>query len=184
MLKLHLGSGTRTLKGFYNVDIEGHTNVDFVQDIRDLSNFPSETVDEIYTSHSFEYFDRQEAELVLKEWKRVLKKKGKVFITVPNFKSLIQIYESSGENLDKILGPLFGRWQNNGSETTLYHKTVWDFNSLSQALLKAGFVNVAIFDPTEYLASIDSDYDDYSLAFNPHMDRKGIQVSLAMTGTN
>ena len=92
MLKLHLGSGTRTLKGFYNVDIEGHTNVDFVQDIRDLSNFPSETVDEIYTSHSFEYFDRQEAELVLKEWKRVLKKKGKVFITVPNFKSLIQIY--------------------------------------------------------------------------------------------
>jgi SAM-dependent methyltransferase len=184
MTKLHLGSGARTLKGFYNVDIEGHANVDYVQNIRDLSNFESKTVSEIYTSHSFEYFDREEAEVVLKEWKRVLKKNGKIYISVPDFESLIQIYIASGRNLEKILGPLFGRWKNVGNDTTLYHRTVWDFTSLSRALSSAGFVDIAIFDPIQYLESIDPDYDDYSLAFNPHMDKTGIQVSLAIVATN
>lgn len=183
MSKLHLGSGARTLNGFYSIDIEGHSNVDYVQDIRDLSNFLSGTITEIYTSHSFEYFDRLDAELVLTEWKRVLKKEGKIYITVPDFKSLIKIYESSGE-LGKILGPLFGRWKNAGNNAIIYHRTVWDFNSLSLALSKAGFVDVAIFNPIEYLESIDPAYDDYSLAFSPHKDRTGIQVSLAITATN
>jgi predicted SAM-dependent methyltransferase len=184
MVKLHLGSGAKTLKGFMSVDIEDHPNVEHVQDIRDLTDFSSGSVEEIYTSHSFEYFDRQDAELVLREWKRVLKKTGKIYITVPDFKSLLLVYESSGEDLDKILGPLFGRWKNVGTNATIYHKTVWDYNSLSRAMIKAGFIDVASFNPVKYLESIDPNYDDYSLAFNPHMDRNGIQISLAISGTN
>jgi hypothetical protein len=45
----------------------------------------------------------------------------------------------------------------------------------------SGFKEVKTFDPVEYLGNIDEMYDDYSLAFYPHMDSSGIQVSLALT---
>jgi len=75
--KLHLGCGKRFLEGFIHVDFEPHPNVQYVRDIGDLSIFDSGTIDEIYCSHAFEYFDRKEAGLVLKEWFRELKMTGK-----------------------------------------------------------------------------------------------------------
>jgi predicted SAM-dependent methyltransferase len=181
-MKLHLGSGRRTLKGFLQVDIEPWPNVDIVSDIGDLTMIDIASVDEIYTSHSFEYFDARQAVSVLAEWKRVLRRGGKLFISVPDFASLVRIYEETGD-LSKIIGPLFGRWESVKVEGAIYHRTVYDFDSLSEALRLAGFSQIELFDPVKYLADTDPDYDDYSLAYFPHMDRRGIQVSLCVSCT-
>ncbi len=177
LMKLHLGCGKRFLPGFVHVDIQSFDHVNFVAGIDNLEFIESESVSEIYSSHSFEYFDRNQAREVLKEWRRVLTPGGAIFLTVPNFSALVEIY-SKTKDLDAVIGPLFGRWDNSGK--ILYHRTVWDHLSLQLALESCGFDQVETFNPIEYLAGIDLQYDDYSLAFFPHMNREGIQVSLAI----
>jgi len=179
-MKLHLGSGKRRLKGFTQIDIEPGPCTDIVSDISRLQVIKNSSVEEIYSSHSFEYFDALQAPDVLAEWKRVLIPGGKLYLSVPDLKKLIQIYLDS-QSLSSIIGPLFGRWQNPQSGETLYHRTVWDFNSLRDFLRDAGFRDIEEFDPVLYLGSIDEGYDDFSLAYFPHMDRRGTQVSLCIS---
>jgi len=179
MIKLHLGCGKRVLNGWVHVDISDYEHIDFNQSIRDLSMFSDNTVETIYSSHALEYFDRNEVVSVLTERGRVLTKTGMLYIAVPDFLSLIQIYSEKGD-LGNILGPLFGKMNSGIANQLIYHKTVYDESSLSLLLHECGFVNVEKYDPVQFLSEIDKDYDDHSLAFFPHMDRNGIQVSLCL----
>jgi len=176
-MKLHLGSGRRFLQGFTHVDLEKFPHVDYVGGIDNLSQFDDYSVDEIYCSHALEYFDRYMVGSVLKEWYRVLKKGAKLYVTVPDFDALVKVYGVTSD-LQKVIGPLFGRWEN--STETLYHRTVWNYVDLKNELESSGFSGVSKFDPVSYLAEIDPSFDDYSLAYFPHMDRSGIQISLAL----
>lgn len=180
-MKLHLGSAGRRLPGFLNVDREFSEGIDVVADVADLSAFGEGTVEEIYSSHTFEYFDREEAAVVLQEWSRVLEPSGRLYLSVPDFEQLLEIYHISG-SLQTVIGPLFGKWHNPNNSETIYHRTVWDRASLIDALEAAGFAEVETFNPIDFLGNIDRSYDDYSLAFYPHMDRTGVQVSLCLTG--
>jgi predicted SAM-dependent methyltransferase len=180
-VRLHLGSARRRLKGFLNVDIEQNDGVDLVSDVKDLRAFSDSSVEEIYSSHTLEYFDRDEVKAVLAEWHRVLVPGGKLYVSVPDLNQLIRIYEHTGD-IRYVLGPLFGKWHNPNDGETLYHRTVWDFTSLKTQLEESGFASISRFEPIEYLGSIDQNFDDYSLAFFPHMDRSGIPVSLCIQG--
>ncbi len=181
-MKLHLGCGKRYLKNFVHVDYSNYDHIDFIADVSNLNFIESETVDEIYSSHTLEYFDFEESFLVMKEWKRTLKPGGKIYIAVPDFDSLIKIYDMTGKDITKIRGPLFGKWLITQKETFLYHKSFWNFHLLEDLMLRTGFENVNTFNPFEYLNTVDPEYDDYSLAFYPHFDKNGIQVSLCLTG--
>jgi SAM-dependent methyltransferase len=178
-MKLHLGCGKRQLAGYVHVDIADFPHIDLRTSVDNLEFFNSETVEEIYASHTFEYFDRIEAPKVLSEWYRVLKPEGRLYVTVPDFDSLIKIYQESN-SLNKIIGPLFGRWIIGENLNPIFHKTVWNEIEFSTVLEDSGFKSVERFNPVEYLSAIDTNYDDHSLAFFPHMNRKGIQVSLAL----
>lgn len=176
-MKLHLGCGRRYLKGFVHIDLANFEHIDYKAPINDLSDFDSSSVTEIYCSHAFEYFDRNEALPVLFEWRRVLKHEGKLYLVVPDFDRIIQIYLKT-RMLPDVIGPLFGRWKLN--EAYIYHKTVWNEDDLISALLEAGFQRVERFLPEDYLSKIDENYDDHSLAYFPHMDKNGIPFSLAL----
>lgn len=179
-IKLHLGCGKRYLKGFVHVDIDDSENLDYVSSLDNLEFIGDKSVSEIYCSHSLEYYDRFEAVKVLLEWKRVLVPGGKIYITVPDFNALVTIYKESGD-IRKILGPLFGRWRI--EDEYIYHRTCWDFLSLSNLLDELGYKNIERFSPEDYLTQYDDNYDDYSLAYVPHKDKSGIQVSLAVVAT-
>jgi predicted SAM-dependent methyltransferase len=185
-MKLHLGCGKRYLEGFFHIDIAHFPHIDLISSIDKLDAFENNSCELIYSSHSLEYFDRFQTVQVLKEWNRVLKKGGRLLLTVPDFRKLVEIYLETS-NLANIIGPLFGRWPlfdaQNEVINTLYHRTVWDRQSLSAALEEAGFEDVEEFDPVKFLESIDSDYDDHSLAYFPHMDRAGTQISLCLSAT-
>jgi|688.fasta_scaffold06660_10 predicted SAM-dependent methyltransferase len=178
-VRLHLGAAKRRLKGFLNVDREASDGVDLVTDVKDLSAFADSSVAEIYSSHTLEYFDRDEVRDVLAEWNRVLTPGGKLNVTVPDLNQLIKIYGQT-KDISRILGPLFGKWHNPINGETLYHRTVWDFASLKMFLENSGFASISTFDPVDYLGSIDKNFDDYSLAYFPHMDRNGIPISLSV----
>lgn len=176
-MKLHLGCWHRNIPGFINVDIVDFPHIHYKSNINDLSMFESESVELIYSSHSFEYFDRIEAIEVLKEWRRVLKPDGILRIAVPDFDKLIQIYLKTGE-IERILGPLYGKMEidtPNGSDL-LYHKTTYTFESLKKLLENNGFTGVKRYD---WRKTIHKDYDDHSQAYFPHMDKdNGILLSL------
>lgn len=179
-VELYLGSGKRHIPGFVHVDLDDHPHLDHTHDIADLPMFSDNSADLIYTSHSFEYFDRQEGERVLKEWYRVLKPGGVLRIAVPDFEAIVRVYLKYKKDLEHkgILGPLFGRMsiQEKGKNKIIYHKTVYNFKSLKKMLQSAGFKNIHRYD---WRKTIHKSYDDHSQAYIPHLDKKnGILLSL------
>lgn len=173
-MKLHLGCGKRNIPGFINIDIAKFPHIHHRRPLNNLSIFKNNQVDLIYCCHAFEYFDRLEAIEVLKEWRRVLKKGGVLRLAVPDFENLVKVYKKYGK-LQQIVGPLYGRWPVPGTGKIVYHKTVYDFKDLKKLLKENGFGKVKRYD---WKKTIHKDYDDYSQAYIPHMDQKGILVSL------
>ncbi|RLA80157.1 MAG: methyltransferase [Epsilonproteobacteria bacterium] len=175
--KLHLGCGSKYIPGFLHCDLANYEHIDYKQDMRDLSIFEDNSIDLIYCCHALEYFDRHQVVLVLKEWFRVLKKGGILRLAVPDFEAIVKVYLKY-QDLDHqgILGPLYGKWQNSNSEENLYHKTTWDLKSLTKVLKDLGFSDVQRYNIED---TIHKDYDDYSAAYVPHMDKEnGILISL------
>ena len=170
-MKLHLGCGSRFIPGYVHIDAVPYEHLDHVASIDQLDFIESDSVSVIYACHVLEHFRRRDLPRVLKEWARVLKRGGILRISVPDFESIIRIYSVS-ENLDDVVGPLFGR------QNYLYnfHYNVFDFTSLSKNLEECGLGKVTRYDwrDTEHAG-----IDDYSQAYFPHMDKEfGIQVSL------
>jgi predicted SAM-dependent methyltransferase len=175
-LQLNLGCWKRYIPGFIHIDQADFPHIDYKTSIDKLYMFSDETVDLIYCSHALEYFDRQTAKTVLKEWYRVLKNNGILRLAVPDFEALIKVYEQYGD-LSKILGPLFGRMEILTPEPKLiFHKTVYDFTSLKNLLESENFSEIKRYD---WRNTIHKDYDDHSHAYIPHMDKEnGLLISL------
>lgn len=170
-MKLHLGCGRRFIPGFIHIDAVDYPHVDHVATIDNLSFIQDGTVDLIYNCHVLEHFKRREVERVLREWLRVLKPRGVLRVSVPDFAALCEVYQRY-QKLDLVIGALFGR------QDYLYniHYNVFDFAALSDQLEGAGFTDVRRYDwrETEHAA-----IDDYSQAYIPHMDKEnGMLISL------
>lgn len=174
---LHLGCWKRDIPGFINIDLCDLPHIHHQSSIDDLSMFEDNSIDLIYSSHAFDYFDRVEAKRVLAEWARVLKPGATLRLSIPDFDKLIEVYKKTGE-LGKIIGPLFGRWETTSPNgpIVLHEKTVYNFDDLSKLLSENGFKNVRRYD---WRQTIHKDYDDHSQAYYPHMDKEnGIMISL------
>lgn len=180
-IKLHLGCGKRYIPGFVHVDLDSFPHIDYQSDVAHLPMFEDESVSLIYSSHTLEYFDRIEVQEVLKEWRRVLRPGGILRVAVPDFEALVKVYQQHGD-LGKIVGPLYGRIiiKTPDGEKAAYHKTVYDFKALKDVLEQAGFKNVQRYD---WRNTIHRDYDDFSQAYIPHMDKEhGLLISLNVEG--
>jgi predicted SAM-dependent methyltransferase len=178
-LQLHLGCGARYIPGFVHVDLDDFPHIDHRLSIDRLPMFEDETVDLIYCSHAFTYFDRVAALDVLKEWRRVLKPGGVLRLSVPDFAALARLYQETGQ-MSRIIGPLYGRMEieTSSGRQLIFHKTAYDQASLEALCREAGFRTCSAYDWRE---TVHRDYDDFSQAYYPHMDKEhGLQISLNM----
>ena len=173
MVKLNLGCGKRDFgSDWIHIDGAEYPHLDS-QNIESL-DYRNKSVDLIYASHVIEYFDRREVLSVLKEWKRVLRIDGVLRIAVPDFYQMAKLYLVDSYDLEKFLGPLYGKMVM--LKKTIYHKTVYDFNDLKELLEEVGFRNIKKYDWRE---TDHSDFDDHSQAYIPHMDKEnGTLISL------
>ena len=176
-MKLHLGCGKRFLPSYTHIDLSSYPHIDYIHDIKTLPMIKDASVQLIYTSHTLEYFDRIEVGSVLDEWNRVLLHGGLLRLAVPNFSALVDVYKQTN-SLDKIIGPLYGRWEVI-KDKYIYHKTVYDFISLKRLLQAHGFSNVRIWDWEQVFIGELASYDDYCKAYVPHLDfNHGTHISL------
>jgi predicted SAM-dependent methyltransferase len=166
-MKLNLGCGkTNFGPDWIHIDKTNYSHI-YSNNIVDLP-FNNDSIELIYSSHTIEYFDREEVVEVLKKWKQKLKKNGILRLSVPNFKVYTKLYIEEKINLKQCLGPFYGKWKTKNDDNYIYHKTVYDYNDLYNILNNVGFKNIKLWDwkNTEH-----SHIDDYSQAYIPHMDK-------------
>ena len=175
MTKLHIGCGWRNFgEEWIHIDGGDYSHVNDY-DVKNLP-FENNSVDLIYTSHLIAYFDRDEIKDIFKEWYRILKTDGVLRIATPDAETMFDLYLTPGFNLELegILGPLYGKMKM--GDTYIYHKTVYDFESLNNALTNIGFKDVKLYNWRE---TEHSNFDDHSQAYLPHMDKEnGFLISL------
>jgi len=145
-LKLHLGSGTKYLDGYINIDFPQsehsviEVKADIYKDIRKLE-YDDDSVDEIRTHHVLEHFSRQEALKLLAQWRRWLKPHGLLHIETPDFKKSAEAYINAGKKRRFELGRhIFGSQEAKWA----YHLDFWDAGKFRYVLGKLGFVNIRL----------------------------------------
>ena len=175
-MKLHIGCGDRIIDGWANIDQVQREGVE-IWDVRRLScGYGNAEI--IYASHVLEYFDEREVLAVLKDWYSALRPGGILRLSVPNIESLITVYQKT-RSIANIVGPMYGRMA--VGQELIYHKTIYDYATLSFLLRVVGFRAIRKWSwrETEHWY-----VDDGSQAYFPHMDKKcGILMSLNAEGT-
>jgi len=117
--------------------------VDHVGNANDMSRFEDETFDKIYASHILEHFDyRREIQKTLKEWCRILKKGGKLYIAMPNMDKLCKMFldkENVGiEDRIQVMRFMLGGHLDEYD----YHKIALDRDMLFALLWENGFKKI------------------------------------------
>lgn len=90
-MKLHIG-GRQVKDDWKILNIKPDVGVDFVGDISDLSQFATESIDEIYASHVVEHIPHSKVLPTLEGIHRVLKTGGKLYISVPDMDILSHMF--------------------------------------------------------------------------------------------
>jgi len=140
--KLHIG-GTIRSEGWEVLNANPAPYVDHVCNATDLSRFPDNTFTEIYASHVVEHFDfAGELQATLKEWRRVLKPGGKVYISVPDLDILAKLFLAKDRlSLDErffVMRMIFGGHVNRHD----YHVVGLNEDFLAAFLRQAGYTNI------------------------------------------
>ncbi len=139
--RLHIG-GWQVRAGWEILDANPGNHVNHVGDAADLSRFASDTFCELYASHILEHFDfKDELDLVLREWHRVLQPGGKFMVSVPDLECLCRLYVTPGlaaEPRYKIMQMIFGSHLDHYD----YHMVGLDFPYLLSLLQTAGFSSI------------------------------------------
>lgn len=144
-LTLNVGCGERTYKEYppgyscINYDIRGELpHVDEVGDVKDLSRFKDEHFDYILASDILEHAPLSDTEIILKEWKRVLKIGGIIEFRVPNLEAICRAY------IEKRHDAKLTSWLLYGGQSYLqnYHFICFDRSWLKSIIEPLGFEEI------------------------------------------
>ncbi|MCJ2541597.1 methyltransferase domain-containing protein [Thermostichus vulcanus] len=137
-IRLHIG-GKEPHPNWKIFNIQPGPNVDYVGNAVDLSQFPDNSLEAIYTSHTLEHFNyTQELPVVLKEWYRALRFGGQLMISVPDLPTLCRLYlkeEATPAQRFAIMRMMFGGQVDEYD----YHKVGLSWEHLFMLLSQAGF---------------------------------------------
>ena len=137
-LKLNLGSRDRHIPGFKSIDI----NSEFAEQrasISDLWMYKTGSVSEIYCSHALEHLPHKYTLDTLKEWHRLLKPGGILYVAVPDFERTVELYlKTKAEGIGLTDWAVNFLWGDQGYKEA-FHYAGFDFLRLRKLLFAAGF---------------------------------------------
>lgn len=176
---LHLGCGDLIIPGFWNIDAMFSSASDVAARV-DRIKLADNTVGTIYCAHVFEHISRPCSEATLRQWHRVLRPGGKIYIACPDLEALAKLYlERLGSQdtpqgkrqIDLITGVIFGGQHNRYN----FHNSGWSFATLRKLLEDVGFGSVRRFAPDDICFRPFSDASSASI--------DGVAVSLNVEAT-
>lgn len=163
---LHIGGTTRAA-GWEVLNVNPGDHVDHVGRAEDLSRFSDSTFDALYASHVLEHLaPRGPLEAGLREWHRVLRPGGTLYVSVPDLDVLARLF-ADGERCDakerfQVMLMMFGGHVDAHDR----HEIGFDAQILGYFLQSAGFVRL------RRVGSLGKFRDTSELAF------KGVRISL------
>lgn len=141
-IKLNLGSGNKIYFDYINIDLYA-PNVDIRADVRNLP-FKANSIEEILAIQILEHFNFAESWDILKEWKRVLKPEGLLWIETPDFLTLCQKFAQADEwTRTSLYGWFFAKpWLPGESHLFMYTEA-----QLCWTLEQLGFLSIKRVEP-------------------------------------
>ena len=140
--KLHIG-GTQQADGWEILNANPGKFVDHVCNAKKLPQFNDCTFSEIYASHIVEHLDyKNELTSTLREWWRILKPAGKIYISVPDLDVLAELFLAKEKlTIDErffVMRMIFGGHVDKYD----YHVVGLNEDFLVGYLTGAGFINI------------------------------------------
>ena len=143
-LRVNLGSGSRPIEGWVNVDLVG-MGAEVAWNLAHGPPFPPGSVDAVFLEHVLEHFLAVDAMGVLRQAHEMLRPGGVVRVAVPDFGRYMTSYASDASFVE----------QNRPRRpTTLLavaevitchgHRSVWDGTTMVKVLEEIGFVDCAV----------------------------------------
>jgi predicted SAM-dependent methyltransferase len=139
-MKLHIG-GEQIKEGWRILNIQKKPGVDFVGDITNLSQFDNESIDEIYASHVVEHVKHSLIKKTFLGIYRVLKKGGKIYISVPDLAVLTNLFIFAKEPHERLT--LMKMIYGGQTDEYDFHYFGWYEEVLSEILSISGFKTYA-----------------------------------------
>ena len=140
---IHIGCGEFNDKRYINIDTRLGWHIDKVSSIENCYKlFPLNYADLIYACHVLEHVSHLKLSKTIQGLFVCLKKGGILRISVPNFDTIIKMYQEK-KIIEDIVSPLMGGqgYQDN------FHYSVFDENYLKKILTTAGFKEIRKWDP-------------------------------------
>jgi predicted SAM-dependent methyltransferase len=157
--KLNIGSQGDNLKGWLNTDIwAGPENVAFLDATKPFP-FKDESFDYIFSEHMIEHIRYEQADFMLKECWRILKKGGKIRIATPSLEKFMtfdtatkEVSEYFDQHVKQLYGipvPCENDYLVNYIFYNFYHKFIYGKASLSHILQSNRFKEVEFHKTSE-----------------------------------
>ncbi len=137
VVRLHLGCGSKILRGWVNVDNRGEPDLN--ADITDLP-YLENSVEEIMAIHVFEHLYPWKVEEILKGWRKILKPGGKLILEMPDLKKVLKHFQDPKAHPSLTMLALYGGEATDRIEEL--HKWCWDMEQIEPMLKQAGFTKV------------------------------------------
>ena len=141
-IRLNLGAGKKVVPGFKSFGYE--ESHDFKGDLRDLSQFADNSIDELMSIHTIEHVNRWQVPDMLSGWLRVLKPGGRLAVECPD---LIKCCKNILKGLPRQEGiqGIFGEWEL--KDELMLHRHGWTPDEMRQVLHDAGFAKIKFVQP-------------------------------------
>ena len=173
-MKLHIGSGNKSLAGWTNFDARAEVNPDIVGDAATLNTLPDNTCEIIYASHILEHFKHARIVPILKNWARRLKSGGKMWISVPDIDVWADLHIKFKDKLKPPQFP-FNALIHGGQEYEgNTHYCSFNYPFLEYCLRQAGMGQVRRIPYKEHLENLPG-VSDYSTC-----EYQGVLISLTV----
>jgi predicted SAM-dependent methyltransferase len=136
-MQLHIG-GLEVKPDWKILNVQRLPGVDYVGDIRDLTQFSDGSVEQVYASHVLEHVGQMDMQPTVNGVYRVLRKGGKFMVSVPDLDTLCHTFISPVADANMkwhVMNMIFGG-QVDASD---FHYIGLNFQFLHGFLFEAGF---------------------------------------------